>query len=387
MLFSCKISHAVLLHLERQSEDLDRLERTLSEKFELPPIEFLKDPSCWLKSKQMEDFLDHVATNYKSSSEDLSLLCLVGHQSKELRAWGVLDSVLRMLQSPQDVFLQPQRFLSYFISPPPPVANVKHGESSVVLDLPIAAHEFPRVVEYLKAAIESLPSYLGQSLAHVVWNDSRLNIEWCTRQANLLEEIQAEKALHPELVQNILHDLEQSQKQIEELQISLQSKNEEVNLLRRNISGGLESILDEPKSQYLASNLAVKNLEILGAPGARSTSYEIQVPPGLASESMEIKLQESLQKLYRLADYMARGQQLVTMLVGQNRATPQVKEAMRRVDWDLVQKSSLIHFKEIIEKLQDLDATIKKSTKSVEFLTLEKDYQNKNSPDQTHWTI
>ena len=264
MLFSCKISHAVLLHLERQSEDLDRLEQTLNEKFELPPIEFLRDPSCWLKSKQMEDFLEHIANHYKSSNEDLSLLSLIGHGSKELRAWGVLDSVLRMLQSPQDVFLQPQRFLSYFISPPPPVANVKHSENSVVLDLPIAAHEFPRVVEYLKAAIESLPSYLGQSLAHVAWEDSHLNIEWCTRQANLLEEIQSEKALHPNLVQNILRDLEQSQKQIEELQISLQSKNEEVKLLRQNHSAEVESTLEEANGPLLTD----KKLEVVRAPKA-----------------------------------------------------------------------------------------------------------------------
>ena len=174
MLFSCKISHAVLLHIEQQNEDLERLEQTLYEKFDLPPIEFLKDPSCWLKAKQMEDFLEHVVTHYKSSGDELSLLSFVGHQSKDLRAWGVLDSVLRMLQSPQDVFLQPQRFLSYFVSPPPPVANVKHSENSVILDLPIASTEFPRVVEYLKAAIESLPTYLGQSLAHVEWHDSSL---------------------------------------------------------------------------------------------------------------------------------------------------------------------------------------------------------------------
>lgn len=380
MLFSCKISHAVLLHLERQSEDLDRLEQTLNEKFELPPIEFLKDPSCWLKSKQMEDFLDHIATHYKSSNEELSLLSLVGHQSKELRAWGVLDSVLRMLQSPQDVFLQPQRFLSYFISPPPPVANVKRDESSVVLDLPIAAHEFPRVVEYLKAAIESLPSYLGQSLAQVSWDDSRLSIEWCTRQANLLEEIEVEKALNPDLVQNILRDLEQSQKQIEELQISLQSKNEEVKLLRKNVSSdslavedAIESLMAQPIEQVASIYIETRQIEVS------------DLPQALVSEATELKIQETLQKLYRLADYMTRSQQLVTMLVGQNRSTPQVKEAMRRVDWDMVQKSSLDHFKEVIEKLQELDAVVKKAVKTPAVTHFENDF--KNLSDQTQWTI
>ncbi len=381
MLFSCKISHAVLLHLERQNEDLERLEQTLYEKFELPPIEFLKDPSCWLKSQQMEDFLDHVAHHYRSSGDELSLLSFVGHQSKDLRAWGVLDSVLRMLQSPQDVFLQPQRFLSYFVSPPPPVANVKHDENSVILDLPIAAHEFPRVVEYLKAAIESLPTYLGQSPAAVTWEDSRLSIEWCTRQANLLEEIQTEKALHPELVQNILRDLEHSQKQIEQLQLSLRSKTEEIELLRKNVS------VDElPAPQPRVEASLKMNFEqpiVVSSPPAEKV--QAFVPPQMR-ESVEMKLQESLQSLYRLADYMARGQQLVTMLVGQNRATPQVKEAMRRVDWERVQSSSLLHFKEVIERIQDLDQVIKVSAQTPP-VSRNNDYQNKISSDQTQWII
>jgi len=385
VLFSCKISHAVLLQLERQSEDLEYFERTLYEKFDLPPIEFLRDPSCWLKSKQMEDFLDHVSTQYKSSVEDSSLLTLIGHQSKDLRAWGVLDSVLRMLQSPQDVFLQPQRFLSYFVSPPPPVANVKRLETSVLLDLPIAAHEFPRVVEYLKAAIESLPTYLGQSLAHVTWEDSHLSIEWCTRQANLLVEIQDEKALHPELVQSILRDLESSQKQIEQLQLSLRSKTEEIEQLRKNV------IVSGPPKDEASPKLELSTHELKTETLVADETEELnslELPAALPPDTFEIKLQESLQKLYRLADYMARSQQLVTMLVAQNRTTPQVKEAMRRVDWERVQSSSLLHFKEVIERLQDLDSVIKKSPQKSQSVRVgEKDYQTKISSDQTHWSL
>lgn len=41
---------------------------------------------------------------------------LVGHECHELRAWGVLDSVIKMMQKPQDLFLQPHRFLSLFPS-------------------------------------------------------------------------------------------------------------------------------------------------------------------------------------------------------------------------------------------------------------------------------
>jgi hypothetical protein len=38
----------------------------------------------------------------------------------------------------------------------------------------------------------------------------------------------------------------------------------------------------------------------------------------------------------KLSDYMVRAQQLITMLVGQDRLKPAIKEAMRRVDWERV---------------------------------------------------
>jgi hypothetical protein len=42
------------------------------------------------------------------------------------------------------------------------------------------------------------------------------------------------------------------------------------------------------------------------------------------------------QNLARLQDYMLRAQQLITMLVAQDRLSPQVKVAMKKVDWENV---------------------------------------------------
>lgn len=44
--------------------------------------------------------------------------------------------------------------------------------------------------------------------------------------------------------------------------------------------------------------------------------------------------------MMRLSDYLVRSQQLVTLLVGQDRLNRQVQEAMRRVDWDYVKTQS-----------------------------------------------
>jgi hypothetical protein len=44
--------------------------------------------------------------------------------------------------------------------------------------------------------------------------------------------------------------------------------------------------------------------------------------------------------MMRMSDYLVRSQQLVTLLIGQDRLDRQVTEAMKRVDWDYVKGQS-----------------------------------------------
>ena len=52
-------------------------------------------------------------------------------------------------------------------------------------------------------------------------------------------------------------------------------------------------------------------------------------------ESSSIKQMDH--NMARLSDYMVRAQQLVTLLVGQDRMTSQVRTAMKKMDWERVQ--------------------------------------------------
>src|SRR5947209_4908899 len=104
MLFSGKITNSFLVFLDRAGIDSERLYEVTS-----LPTEFLRDPSCWIAAPDVEQFLSAADKEFGSSFSE-SLPALVGHQCNELRAWGVLDSVIRMMSQPQDLFLQPQRF-------------------------------------------------------------------------------------------------------------------------------------------------------------------------------------------------------------------------------------------------------------------------------------
>jgi len=291
MLFSGKITNSFHVFLDRHSVD--------SEKFyELTdlPTEFLREPSCWIPAQDVEKFIQAVDREFGPMFQE-SLPTLVGHQVHSLRAWGVLDSVIKMMQKPQDLFLQPARFLSYFVSPAPPVGDVQRGPDSIAFQLPISNQEFPCVTEFLRSALEVLPCYLGRNQAEVSWKQTCIEISWHDSQDGLLKEDDLSPNYKPELVQNLMQALEESQRQIEDLRNQLSQS-------------------EGAKAQPIP---------------ATDTEFV---------QGLRTYLTRARGHMMRLSDYLVRSQQLVTLLIGQDRMDRQVQEAMRRVDWDYVKTQS-----------------------------------------------
>jgi hypothetical protein len=126
--FSCKISKSVLAYLESEGEDLSLLQ----DRFGLPE-EFLKDPSHWITATEMESFLSVAEDIY---TDRKNLIKKSASSTAQLRSWGVLDSVLRLMPSMREIWSQPTKFLSYFISPEPPIDHFEQTNLSVAFDLP-----------------------------------------------------------------------------------------------------------------------------------------------------------------------------------------------------------------------------------------------------------
>ena len=65
----------------------------------------------------------------------------------------------------------------------------------------------------------------------------------------------------------------------------------------------------------------------------------------------------------KLSDYLVRSQQLVTLLVGQDRMNRQVQEAMRRVDWEYIKLQSSPVAQEIADLMSDFEREVTMKTR------------------------
>lgn len=346
MHFSCKISNSVLTLLEQQGEDITTL-------YEQTPIsvELLRDSSYWISAPDMENLLEvalRLPLKTYSESDSGNVLQRAGHNGPELRAWGVLDSVLRMMPRPQEIFNQPEQFLSYFISPKPPIENLHRTEMGISFDLPLQADQYPLVTTYLKAAFESLPVFVGQPPAKCEWNGINLKLNWSAQQTTILDESVGHQ-VSPELFQSLIDDLQKTQREREDLQkyvSDLEAKMRDYE--KQNLVAAITAPAanDPNKTSLFPNDGALARLDF----DSESPSYVLS------------------QNLARLHDYMVRAQQLITMLAAQGKMTPAVKEAMRRVDWEFVKTQyprTVLESMEVIKKVYNKNNKDKEGTSHV----------------------
>lgn len=331
VLFSCKVSNSVLTFLEKSGEDLEPIYEWIE-----VPTEFLRDPSYWLDAAQMEDFLAAIENAFLHKPVHQDLLQAAGHACVQLHAWGVLDSVLRMMQKPQDVYFQPERFLSYFVDPAPPVGDLQGGDDFVEFEVPIPSVQFPRVTTYLRAAFEALPLIVGQALASAEWTGTHFRISWREDQHSLfMESNDPGHSIHPNLVRTMAFSLEESQRELER-------KNKELLIKNQELESAKEQLEDHLQQKVMSEKL--------------SSVADLAV--GLANE-IKSPMSQAVNHIHRLQDYFSRAQQLITILIGKGREDPQVREAMRRVDWDYVRHEFPHVAREMLSELERIRVVIR----------------------------
>jgi len=172
MRVSGKITHSFYCFLRVRGFDVSRL-------FELTSLEmeFLKDPAQWMDLDQVESLLKKLVYEYAAHFVDQDFVVSVGHSCFELSAWGELDSVFKMRKT-EPAFSHLPVFLSYFISDGFSLKSERNEPGLFSFKCNLSSEDYPFVTEYLRAVLESLPVYAGQSRAEVRWIRDYIQIKW-----------------------------------------------------------------------------------------------------------------------------------------------------------------------------------------------------------------
>ena len=279
-------------------------------------IGFLRDPGQWLEADKLESVLgtlEDIERGLHLHEVSGDYFTRLGHESPRLKAWGALDSVLRILPHPLELYAQPERFLGQFVSPMSPPRFFERSQSRVSFRFDFPVDRFPRSARFLKAVLEALPEFIGSGRAHaphahVEWIGDRILIDWSDRQVGFEATPQSgltEPVLSPELARTILADLAISQREVE------------------------------------VARARVKELEqqLLQFPHFPQASVQAAPPKAGPSSTApsEERLRAALHEVYRFSDYFARAQQIVTVLSRPGVRAPEIENLHRRLGWEKVQ--------------------------------------------------
>lgn len=267
---SAKITKSVYMHLELQGAVAgDYLEQAgLS-------VHKALDSEMWLPMEQVELFLDLVSRDFPEFyPKDIALKAL------EIRGWGLLDQVLRILQSSSEIYEHPQRFLSYFIRPNLNFEWIERKKESSSFTVSLSTDEMPLVTEYLTGALEVVSKYVGSESSVVNWAGNSVSIDWSKKQDSFFEEAKVPVNYKPEIYKEAVEIIQRQQTEI----LAFKYKEEE-----------------------------------------ESTSL-----PNFDSESIT-------EDLKILSDYFLRSRQLISLLKAESGKKKWFKEAVKRLNWDELQ--------------------------------------------------
>ena len=188
----------------------------MSRFFDLTPLEmeFLKSPSSWLDLPKVESFLKSLSKEYGSHFVDKNLVTYVGKSCFELKAWGELDSVLKMSRA-STPFSNLPVLLSYFVSEGFYLTELKEDKGFFSFKSNLSSEKYPHVTEYLRSVLESLPLYKGKQMASAKWIRDYAQIQWQNdTQTTFFSDSSGERNLKPELITDLRRFLEQVEKEL-----------------------------------------------------------------------------------------------------------------------------------------------------------------------------
>ena len=227
MQVSAKVPHSFYRFLQNRSFDLFRL-------FEISPVEMelIKNPSGWLEARRVEQLLARLFQEYSPHFVEEDFIVCVGHSCFELKAWGELDSVLKM-RGNQSVFSNLPVFLSYFLTGGFSIRELQEESGLLSFKSNLSSENHPFITEYLRAVMESLPLYTGRHKARAKWIRNYVQIQWSEgNPQGLLFKAPSSFNFKPELIRDFRLFLEKVEKELYQNQNRIKEKDRQIKKLK-----------------------------------------------------------------------------------------------------------------------------------------------------------
>ncbi len=268
---SAKITKSICMHLESKGV-------VVGDYLELAGVSSHKalDSEMWIPADQVERFIDLIFKDFPDfSPKEVAL------KAPELRGWGLLDQVLRILQSPCEIYENPKQFLSYFIRPNINFGWTKKEEKFSSFSVSLSTDQMPLVADYLTGALEVVSKYVGADSTHVGWIGNAVSIDWSKKQDSLFAEKREPVNFKPEIYKEAVEIIQRQQDEI--------------------------------------------------------NAFKAQKTETPSVSDLDVDAVSVMEDLKVLSDYFLRSRQLVSLLKAESGQKKWFKEALKRLNWDELQ--------------------------------------------------
>ena len=236
---SCRVTSSIIAYLRKEKKSLSRLLEgiDLSE-------EHLQDTNSWVSLELVDTLFERLEEIFF----DNEIIYKVGVEASKLEAWGVLDSVFRMIGEPRLIFHQARKFCSYFYKSID-IRTLDKSDIHVVIKFS-SKKLSKRHLMYLQGAFESIPSYWNLASATTQKIDeTTFEFRWENKQL-FFGKKDTTVSLSPHLIQDTILQLEKTISLIEKKNRQLQDKNEELTETNKKLK---ETIREKIEAEKMAS--------------------------------------------------------------------------------------------------------------------------------------
>ncbi|MBI2026833.1 MAG: hypothetical protein HYS98_03380 [Deltaproteobacteria bacterium] len=210
---SCRITNSIIQFARRENKAFQSLFEDVSY-----PLEYLVDTNSWIDRPSIHKIYKKLPSLF----QDDNIIYHIGVQSPGLGAWGVLDSVFRMIGEPKLIYHQSRKFISYFYKNVFVRLSQKEEHAlEVEFDSSLDALD----VQYLQGALAGIPEYWNLGPAEIEKKSSHAcHLVWQPK-PGLFGDLKIPTHRSPRLIQEAVDKLEEQNEKLEKTNRELKEAN------------------------------------------------------------------------------------------------------------------------------------------------------------------